>query len=334
MKKEINTLIFAGGGIKTLAYIGVLKKIEELIIKQELPEQSEQSEQSEQPGQLEPVQEDVVKVETEIIFNIKHISAVSAGSMFGLMYLLGYTSEQMSKEVINKKLNRLKSIKFTNLISNYGIDSGNNIILWIESFITNKGYNKDITLKEFYNLVYLNTGKYINFDIIAANLNTYEYTIFNHLNTPNIKVTDAIRMSISIPFIFTVTKYDIKNCKVGNGHIHVDGGLIENYPIHLFKNNLENVLGLKILTSKELNKGDKEEINSIEKYIYHVLSCFLSQRDRRIIMAEIYKKHTIYIDIKNITSSMNLGLSTVDKKRLIDIGYDAADTYFDEISKI
>jgi hypothetical protein len=51
-------------------------------------------------------------------------------------------------------------------------------------------------------------------------------------------------------------------------------------------------------------------------------------------MAEVYKKHTIYIDIKNITSSMNLGLSTVDKKRLIDIGYKAADTYFDEISKI
>lgn len=322
MKREINTLIFSGGGIKTLAYIGVLKKIEELIKQKSLEQVSSEKESLDQASSEQ---------ESGVTFNIKHISAVSAGSMFGLMYLLGYTSEQMSKEVINKKLDRLKSIKFTNLISNYGIDSGNNIILWIESFITNKGYDKDITLKELYDLVYSNTGKYIIFDIIAANLSTYEYTIFNHLNTPNIKVTDAIRMSISIPFIFTVMKYDIENCKVGDGHIHVDGGLIENYPIHLFKHNLENVLGLKLLTNKELSKEDKEEINSIEKYIYHVLSCFLSQRDRRIILADTYKKHTIYIDIKNITSSMNLGLSSTNKKKLIEIGYEAANKYFNEI---
>jgi NTE family protein len=249
--------------------------------------------------------------------------------MFGLMYLLGYTSEDITNEVINKKLDRLKSIKFANLISKFGIDSGNNILLWIETLITKKGYNKDLTLKEFYDLVYLNTGKYINFDIIASNLNKYEYTIFNHTNTPNVKITEAIRMSISIPFIFTVTKYDIKNDKVGeSGDIHVDGGLIENYPIHLFKENLENVVGLKLLSSRESSQNKDEDINSIERYIYHVMTCFFSQRDKKISMADLYKPHTIYIDIKNITSSMNLGLSSIDKKKLIELGYNAADKYF------
>lgn len=312
MKKEIDTLIFSGGGIKGLAYIGVLKKIEELMLKEK---------------ELEIMNDD--KKLNLPIFNIKRVCAVSVGSIFGLAYLLGYTSDEITKEIINKNLGRLRSIKFKNLISNYGMDSGDNILLWIETLITNKGYDKNITLKQFYELVYTNTSKYIQFDIIATNLNKYEYSVFNYLNTPNIKITDAIRMSIGIPFIFTVVKYDKILNQFGCGDIYVDGGLIESYPIHLFKDNLENVLGFKLLTGKEnINDNKPEDINSIEQYIYHVLSCFASQRDRKIMMNGVYKDHTIYIDTKNITSSINFGLSSSNKKKLIDAGYEAATKYF------
>lgn len=322
MKKEINTLIFSGGGVKGLAYIGILKKIEELSINNKDIDIDNKE-----------IDIDINKKDTDIdinkiiypIFNIKHICTVSAGSIFGLTYLLKYSSDEITQEVLNKKFERLRNIKFSNLISHFGIDSGNNILLWLENLIINKGYDKDITLKQFYVL------NNIQFDIIATNLNKYEYTIFNYLNTPNVKVTDAIRMSIGIPFVFTVVKYDIYSDKMGNGDIHVDGGLIESYPIHLFKNNLENVLGFKLLTGKE-NIYDKkqEDINSIEQYIYHVLSCFASQRNRKLMSNEMYKDHTIYIDTKNITSSMNFCLSSSNKKKLIEVGYLAATKYFEK----
>ena len=300
MKKEIDTLIFSGGGIKALAYIGVLKKIEQLILSK-----------SDDPDNNVP------------IFDIKHICGISAGAIFALLYILGYTSEEIGNEAINKKFHRLRSIKFSNIVSDFGIDSGNNILLWIESLILNKGYNKDITLEELY------TYRKIRFDIIATNLNKYQYTIFNYLNTPHVKVTDAIRMSISIPFIFTVVKFNSENCKVGEGHVHVDGGLIESYPLHLFKDNLEKVIGMKLMSGKGNNYENTENIDTIENYTYHVLNCFVAQRDRRIVNIDMYKKHTIYIDIKNLTSSINFGLSTINKKKLIDIGYEAATKYFE-----
>lgn len=314
MKKEINTLIFSGGGVKGLAYIGVLKKIEEYM--------------SYKIDKIDKITElDEYKFPK---FDINHICSVSAGSIFGLTYLLGYSSEEIEKEVLNKKFERLKHIKLSNLISYFGLDSGNNIVLWLESLITNKGYNKDITLKEFYEEIFLKTSKYMKFDIIATNLNKYEYTVFNHVTTPNLKVVDAIRMSISIPFVFTVTKYDINLDRIGCGDIYVDGGLIESYPIHLFKDGLDNVLGFHLLTGKEnVNDNKRENIESIEQYVYHVFRCFGSQRSRRLISNQLYKDHTIYINTNDITSSINFNLSVSNKKKLIELGYECATKFFE-----
>ena len=84
------------------------------------------------------------------IIDIKTFAGVSAGSIFGLMFLMGYTPKEMEDEIINKKLDQLKDIRFFNFATKYGIDSGNNIIKWIESLMTRKEYDKNITFDSFF----------------------------------------------------------------------------------------------------------------------------------------------------------------------------------------
>ena len=289
---EINKLAFSGGAIKGVAYVGVFKKIEELIHER----------------LLEEAKPDFDPIKCSIpVFNIKTICSVSVGSIFSLIYLLKYSYVEMLEEVINKKFEQLKEVRIMNFVSKYGLDSGNNLINWLKDMMNRKNINPDITLKEFYDL----NG--VDFQIMATNLNKYCYKKFNYSETPEVKVLDAIRMSIGIPFLFTINEYD--------GDIHVDGGLIDSYPISIF-DNLDNFLGFKLINHGEMDTHDVDEpINDIESYIYHVLSCYMVQKEKRVTTSQEYKNCTVYIHTEDITQSVNFALTNIEKTRLIDIGY-------------
>ena len=189
MKKIINTLILSGGGVKGIAYIGALKYLDELKTKEDL----------------------------KVDINIQEILGVSVGSIVGLLYILGYTYDELVDEIVSKNLSDLKQFRIKNFLQRYGFDSGIRIVNWIETLIIGKGYSKDITFAD----IYTNFG--INFRVVATNLNKYKTEVFDKNSSPSLRVIRAIRMSIGIPLVFTVTKY--------RSDCYVDGGLINNYPI-------------------------------------------------------------------------------------------------------
>lgn len=284
--KKIDTLCFSGGGAKAVAIAGIFKKLQEL------------------------------QNENKIEMNIKEISGVSAGSILGLVYILGYTSTEIEQEIINKKFEDFKDIKYTNFFTTYGIESGKNIIGWIESLISRKGFDKDITFKELYET------KSIVFKVLATNLNKYKYTCFDYINTPDVKITQAIRFSISIPFYFCAERYE--------NDIHVDGALIDNYPIKLYKDNLSNVLGIKFINYGEMEHHTVEyKINTLDSFIYNVIYCFLIGKEKETTMHEEYKKHTIYVYTDD-KRSFNFMLTPQEKTDLITLGYNLCTEYFDK----
>jgi NTE family protein len=300
VSKEYNIIALGGGGVKGIAYIGVFKKLQELINTRKLEESKENFD--EKKCILPKI-------------NIKTICGVSVGSMFGLTYILGYNYVEMLEEVLTTKFDKFKNIRIMNFLNNYGLDTGENLMNWLGNLMIKKGFDKNITFNEFYEKTK------IDFQVMSTNLNKYCYTKFNYSCTPNVKVLDAVRMSISIPFVFTANKYE--------GNIHCDGGLIDNYPIDLFKDNLENVLGFKLINHGELTNHEiNESINDIESYIYHILTCYVVQKEKHTTRLPEYKKCTVYIHTENITHSVNFGLSAIDKTKLIDVGYIAAHNFF------
>jgi NTE family protein len=298
--KEINTIAISGGGIKGLAYIGVFKKLEEIIQQRKILESHKNFD------------ENNCKIP---LINIKTICSVSVGSIFSLTYLLGYNYIEMLEKVLNKNFETLKNIKFFNFVSSYGLDDGKKLIDWLRSLMKEKNIDSDITLLDFYKITN------VDFQIMASNLNKYVYQKFNHIETPDVKILDAIRMSISIPFIFTSNKY--------NNDTMVDGALIGSYPIELFKDNLDNVLGLKLVNQGELISHDMDEkIDDIESFIYHVLNCYMVQKEKPITRSLLYDKCTVYINTEDITECINFNITPEQKHKLVDLGYKNTSEYF------
>ena len=136
------------------------------------------------------------------------------------------------------------------------------------------------------------------------------------------KITRAIRMSIGIPFVFTVQKY--------NGDVLVDGAIVNNYPIDLYGDKLESVLGMNVVTSIE--NGMKGKINQvigdISGYIFNVMNCFLLHRSK--LLLDEYKMRTLSVTIDKVISTMSFNITDEEKQMLLECGYKSACEFFTE----
>jgi len=251
-KDRIRNLIFQGGGIKGLAYVGALERLEK-----------------------EP---DLLK------FNeIERIGGTSAGAIVAVLLCCGYSlnaiaeifkSDDSSDDRIDKKLNIKKLLldsaifrkedlesliqKFKNtfesgtgiefirklnwsLVSNQdllnnivksfeenkGLFSGNKFRDWIDCLIQEKLGVENAKFVDLQAKIEKNeASEYKYLFLTGSNLTTRKCQIFSHLHTPNMIISDAVRISMSIPFIF----YPIRHLD----SLYVDGGLFQNYPIRLF----------------------------------------------------------------------------------------------------
>lgn len=292
MKNKIETLICSGGGVKGISYIGVLKALKE------------------------------IKNEKDDLFDIKTVCGVSIGSLFGLLYILDYDAIELEQEILQLDFLKFFNIKLENLINKYGIDSGKRITNWIGNILKKKNIKKDITFDELYKL------KNVHFKVFVTNLNTYKLTIFDHINTPKLKIIKAIRMSMSLPLIFTAEKY--------KDQIYVDGALVDNYPIHYYENNLDSVLGIKLLSHKnehDDNNGNKNcSINGFDDFLLHSISCYMLQKDKYNLIKNNYKDHTIFIYSDGI-KGLNFGISKEQKIKMVNAGHEYTKRFFIEKEK-
>ena len=155
--------------------------------------------------------------------------------------------------LLNFDIGKLKSINIFNLIENYGLDSGDKLQYVLRRLISAKGYKEDINLLELYN----NTKKFI---ITSVCLNTLEIRYLSYETYPELPLYKALMMSMSIPIYYSPVIY--KN------EYYVDGGCMDNYPISIFDDKLDEVMGFYLLNDNE----NEQNFSNLESYILRVLN--------------------------------------------------------------
>jgi predicted patatin/cPLA2 family phospholipase len=198
-----------------------------------------------------------------------------------------------------------------NIITEFGLDTGERFMFVVKRLITNKGFNENITLNE----LYLLTKKKITYSITC--LDKYEAVYMNYETHPNVKFIDAIRMTISFPLLFTPFKMD--------GKLYIDGGVRDNFPIQLVDNEIEESIGITLMS-----KNIDEDINEIDikDYIYEIFNCAIYGNIYDKIKK--YKKYTIIINNNgNYHNVVNINyLNSDTNKELFNKGIDFAINYF------
>ena len=195
-KYHFRNLVFEGGGVKGIAYVGALEVLD---------------------------QEGILK-------DIKRVAGTSAGAMVAVLVGLGYSAAELRDILWNLNFQNFLDdswgyIRDTKrFITDYGWYKGDFFRNLMADFIKQKTGNGEATFKDLQD-----ETKYKDINLIGADLSTGCTQVFNVRNTPDVKVADAARISMSIPLFFAAVKGVNKD-----NHIYVDGGLLDNYAIKVF----------------------------------------------------------------------------------------------------
>lgn len=233
------------------------------------------------------------------IKKLKKIICVSAGSLIGLFLALGHDVEYIWKYVYEKDLSKLVKPDILMFISKGGFDNGYGIYDMVEDILFDATKIKHITFKQLYDL------NKIDFMVIGSCLTTKKEVVFSHVTTPNLKVSIAIRISTSIPIFFTPVELD--------GKKYIDGGVLNNYPMNLLSDEMEESIGILIHNEYKINHDDTQQ------YLLSIMNlCAHAYYER---YSSMYLRNTILINnLPDNVGIINFDLSQETKMKLYDCG--------------
>ena len=272
-------IVLSGGGMKCLSYVGAFQELEER-------------------GMLK---------------NVNQFTGVSAGAFMAFIYTIGYTLKNISNITKLLDFSTIQNIDEDILLNgflNFGIDNGSNLEKLIESILKHKGYNRELTFQQLYDI------KKITLRFYATNLNEGALKEFSVHTTPNTTLLFALRATMSVPGYFTPLIDEETN------HYYVDGALLNNYPITLI--NDTNVLGLAF----DYSVSSIEKIESIQSYFYQIINCLYDKLEQIPLQ---YKEKTIYI--KFDVSMINFFLSPEERIKIMELGRKAVNQYLESYNR-
>ena len=278
LKRNITKLLICGGGFKFFYLVGAIKYLHHI----------------------------------NVLKNIKEYIGISAGSMLALMFVLGYSTNDLNNFFLEFNFEKLISPDLESFFENKGLDNGEIKKIAIEQFLRKKGIKIDVTFLELYQITN------IKLTMIVSNISKNTLELLNYETHPNLLITQGILMTSSLPILFEPVIY--------NNYYYVDGGVFDNYPIELFDD--DNIIGINMIT-------DFEDLNfdlDFFSYITKVLSLSWHFKDKNKTI--LYKDKTIDIRTNNPNELIDPNVDLEERIKRIQNGYDCAQKHFEEFELI
>jgi NTE family protein len=329
MVPQFRNLIFEGGGVKGIAYIGAMQVLS-------------------QRGLLK---------------DIRRVGGASAGAINALIYALGYDIKAQHeilkstdfRDFMDDSFGVIRDIR--RLAKEFGWHKGDFFSSWLGNLVKERLGDERSTFR------HLKDANGIDLYVIGTNLSTGYSETFSIERTPDIPLVTAIRISMSIPLFFAAVRFGARN------DVYVDGGVMRNYPVKLFDRqkyidmpkeagaarsteyyNRENAkfllerperspyiyncqsLGLRLDKAEEiaLFRYDEplkdKEIKNFTQYAKALVSAFMNVQQNQHLHSDDWQR-TLYINTLDVNTT-DFDLSDEKKDELIQEGIKGAENYF------
>lgn len=332
MNYWFKNLVFEGGGAKGIAYLGAIE-----VLKKE-----------------------------GILQKIERIGGASVGAIVALLLGLNYTGKDLENLILNMNFVKLLlSFEEVNYIlknfikrinNEFGFLEGDGFYNWIQDRIEEKTKNRNATFQEIHNKK--EEYNFRDMYFIGANISTGFSEIYSYEDTPDMEVARAVRISMSIPILFTVMR------KNKQDDVCVDGGLIDNYPVKLFDQQKyapkyrreteyykeynkilkktgqkeeklwvynKETLGFKLDSKKEKalffyhEQLESKKIKNILQYILRLFSTIYNIQSSIHLHSDDWHR-TVYIDTLDV-GTLSFMIKKPKKEELIDSGKKCTEEY-------
>mgnify|MGYP000653351042 FL=1 len=226
------------------------------------------------------------------LVNIKEYSGASAGAILILFLALGFDIDQIVQKLADLEGNKLVKLNLKCFMNKYGLVDLKPIR---EKFV--ELFESDLTFSDIEKKIYIS----------AFCVNTSKTVYFSKDTHPDMKVIDALCMSIAIPFIFSSYRYD--------GMVYVDGGTLETLPTTPFLDKRpDKILCIRMKMETEFI----EDIKSPKQFAEALISSTLNNRQT----CELKNSKVVDIDIGQV-DVFNFNMSYEEKMKLYLTGLES-----------
>jgi NTE family protein len=209
--QKYRNLVMEGGGIKGIAYGGALQELEN----------------------------------KGILQGIVRTAGTSAGAIQACLLALGYSPSEITDIISNTPVESFNDDGFVltgskRLINKFGWYKGDSFLLKMEEVIQQRTGNPNLTFRELHQLA--QSYPFRDLYVTGCNLTKQKIEVFSYETHPEMRVADAVRISMSIPLYYRGVwvneqgKISENPLPGENCSLFVDGGLLMNFPVALFDN--------------------------------------------------------------------------------------------------
>lgn len=333
MLGKIENLVFEGGGVLGIAYLGALDYLFQNGLMENVSRVAGTSAGAISACILSfnlPF-EDIKKISNTLDYR----KVPSKGQMDNI----GFIPEDVM-EVMERVLGDVSCVY--RLINNYGWFSTDYFYGWIKDVINAQfDFTKKLppyTFEDFKNpLLHKNNRSFFDLYVVGTDISMQTTQVFSHETTPMMEVAEAVRISMSVPLFFEAVikrQMDAQNKSFSN--VFCDGGLMNNYPLNIFDypafdTDLYNGVNMSTLGLRFKNKLERNEIGNLWQYIESLLqvSSYIQQQNYQ--SNPLNRERSVIIDTKGIPSlDFNIDTNDVAYRFLYHQGYSAAKKFFSE----
>lgn len=234
-------------------------------------------------------------------FRFRHLVGVSGGSIVAALYATGWDLASLKALALQTDFRQFWSFSVTSLLRTGGLCNGDKFEAWLD---------KQLQGVTFANLPY-------DLHVLATDINGGGPVVFNRLHTPHLKVSKAVRFSMSIPLFFSFQPF--KN------HIMTDGVILSEDALHHdWSGSGLPLICFRLKSDAEARPVQTSRYFPLVSYIYMLIRTFMSAVSREYVHAE-YWHNTIVINTGSI-SAVDFALTVEQKLELFNIGYQTAST--------
>lgn len=331
---HFKNLVFEGGGVKGIAYVGAMQVLEE----------------------------------KGILTNIERVGGTSAGAINATLFALGYTNAEQRdilknlnfKNFLDDSWGKIRDTK--RLIKKFGWYKGDFFQNWIGSLIKNKLGDSKATFHDLKEAVRPELYVY------GTNLSTHFGKVFSIERTPKTSIAEAVRISMSIPLFFAAVRDERNDVFVDGGvlnnypiklfdrkkYIRGENQAKMAFPrpyydkenkIFLKKHPSSSpyvynkeTLGFRLDTKQEIAvfrygaEPKRDKINGFFSYTKALMKTILESQGNRHLHSDDWER-TIYIDTMGVGTT-DFDLKDATKEKLEESGRKCAVDYFKWFDKI
>lgn len=232
----------------------------------------------------------------EMKLNFKTLVGVSGGSIVAALLAVGKSHDELKTLALDTDFRQFRGFSLFNLLRTGGLSSGDTFETWVDHQLNGACF-ADLQL---------------DLHVLATDINGGGPVVFNRSRTPQMKVSKAVRFSMSIPLMFSFKTFE--------NHVMADGVILAEDALHQDWSSR----GVPVVCFRLKSDGDdkpilKRKMFPLVSYVLMLIQTFMNAMSREYVHAQ-YWHHTVLINTGNV-SSVDFNLPYEKKLNLLELGY-------------